>query len=125
MVVPQETSTISNGPAGPAFEMTEHLGADMFDNSRKHRGTTNACSTTSGRSDDGGDVRSEVMAVGQRWSSSQRELLPLVVELDRSGAWGLDGARSCAHWVADALDIEISTAREWIRVGLALVACTS
>lgn len=66
------------------------------------------------------DLRSAVMTMGQRWSSSQRELLPLVVELDRSGAWGLDGSRSCAHWVADALDIEISTAREWIRVGLAL-----
>jgi len=66
------------------------------------------------------DVRDAVVELGQRWTASQRALLPLVVELDRSGAWALDGARTCSHWVATALDIEVCTAREWIRVGLAL-----
>ena len=43
-----------------------------------------------------------------------------MVVLDRSGAWALDGSPTCAHWVAASLDIEVCTAREWIRVGVAL-----
>ena len=66
------------------------------------------------------DVRAAVIDTGRRWSTAQRELLGLVVELDRSGAWALDGSRTCAQWVATALDIEICTAREWIRIGTAL-----
>lgn len=66
------------------------------------------------------DVRAALVEVGRRWASSQRELLGLVVELDRSGAWALDGSRTCAHWVAGVLDIEVCTAREWLRVGHAL-----
>ena len=66
------------------------------------------------------DVRVSVIEAGCRWTTSQRQLLGLVVKLDRSGAWALDGSRTCAHWVATALDIEICTAREWIRIGLAL-----
>ncbi len=65
----------------------------------------------------GRDARTAVLELGQRWSTSQRDLLALVVELDRSGEWALDGARTCAHWVATALDIEVCTAREWLRVG--------
>ncbi len=67
-----------------------------------------------------GSVRAAVVELGRRWSTNQRDLLALVVELDRSGEWALDGARTCAHWVASALDIEASTAREWLRVGRAL-----
>lgn len=29
----------------------------------------------------------------------------------------LDGARTCAQWIASAFDIEMSTAREWLRIG--------
>ena len=42
------------------------------------------------------------------------------MRLDDSGVWQADGARTCAHWVADALDIEVCTAREWLRIGRAL-----
>lgn len=31
-----------------------------------------------------------------------------------------DGAVTCAHWVADHLDVEVCTAREWLRIGRAL-----
>ena len=37
--------------------------------------------------------------------------------LDDSGHRAADGATTCAHWVADALDIEVCTAREWLRIG--------
>ena len=69
----------------------------------------------------GGSLRAAVLAAGQRWASGQRELVRLVRELDASGEWAADGEPSCAHWVAAALDIELSTAREWLRIGRALV----
>ena len=62
-----------------------------------------------------------VVAAGAQWSAGQRELVRLVTQLDTSGEWIIDGAPSCAHWVADALDIEVCTAREWLRIGRALV----
>jgi hypothetical protein len=67
-----------------------------------------------------GSLRAEVVAAGHHWSTSQQRLVRLVAALDRSGEWALDGARTCAHWIAAALDIEVCTAREWLRVGHAL-----
>jgi hypothetical protein len=65
-------------------------------------------------------LRAQVVAVGQRWAADLRNLVRLAVELEASGDWTLDGAPSCAHWIADALDVEASTAREWLRIGRAL-----
>jgi hypothetical protein len=69
----------------------------------------------------GGDLmgswRGQVLAVGGSWAAAQRDPLPLMVALDRSGEWALDGPRTCAQWVASALDIEVCTAREWLRIG--------
>ena len=65
-------------------------------------------------------LRSAVVAAGARWSAGQRQLLRLVRELDVSGEWSCDGAATCAHWVADALDVEVCTVREWLRIGRAL-----
>ena len=65
-------------------------------------------------------MRAEVVAVGAHWSESQRRLVRLVVELDESGEWAGDGAPTCAHWVAAALDVEVCTAREWLRIGRSL-----
>ena len=65
-------------------------------------------------------VRSEFTRYGRRWSSSITQLIALSVELDDSGEWALDGSPTCAHWIAATLDIEIGTAREWLRIGRAL-----
>jgi hypothetical protein len=65
-------------------------------------------------------LREAVVAAGVRWSSGQHELVRLVAALDESGEWAADGAATCAHWVADALDVEVCTAREWVRIGRAL-----
>ncbi len=62
-------------------------------------------------------LREQVVAVGQRWSAAQHRLVELVVALDDSGEWAADGAATCAHWVADALEVEVCTAREWLRIG--------
>ena len=65
-------------------------------------------------------VRSEFTRYGRRWSSSITQLIALSVELDDSGEWALDGSPTCAHWIAATLDIEIGTAREWLRIGRVL-----
>jgi hypothetical protein len=64
--------------------------------------------------------REAVVAAAAHWSTAQRRLVHLVAELDQSGEWALDGSPTCAHWIAAALDIEVCTAREWLRVGRAL-----
>jgi hypothetical protein len=61
-----------------------------------------------------------VIAAGAGWSSSLRRLVRLVAVLDVSGEWRTGGASTCAHWVAQTLDVEVSTAREWVRVGRVL-----
>jgi hypothetical protein len=66
------------------------------------------------------DLRSQVASVGRGWSTALHRLLGLVAELDGSGQWALDGARTCAHWVATVLDVEVATARERLRVGHSL-----
>jgi len=68
----------------------------------------------------GVSVRAAVVAAGERWSAGQRELVQLVAELDASREWVLDASPTCAHWVAAALDVEVCTAREWLRIGHAL-----
>jgi hypothetical protein len=66
-------------------------------------------------------LRAEVVEAGARFSAGQRRLVHLVAALDASGEWALDGSPTCAHWVAEALGVEVCTAREWLRIGAALV----
>lgn len=68
----------------------------------------------------GVDLRAEVVAVGSAWARALCRLVHLVHDLDSSGEWVLDGSRTCAHWVASVLDVEVCTAREWLRIGRAL-----
>jgi len=54
------------------------------------------------------------------WATSQQALVTLAADFADSNHWALDGSPSAAHWIAAVADIEISTAREWIRIGRAL-----
>lgn len=65
-------------------------------------------------------LRAAVVAVGGQWASCQFELVRAVAALDESFEWALDPVPTCAHWVAQELDVEVSTAREWLRIGRAL-----
>jgi len=51
------------------------------------------------------------------WSTSQRTVIGLAADFADSGEWMATGAVSAAHWIAGVADIEVCTAREWIRVG--------
>ena len=51
------------------------------------------------------------------WSTSQRTVIGLAADFADSGEWMATSAVSAAHWIAAVADIEVCTAREWIRVG--------
>ncbi len=76
--------------------------------------------TGGARRANGASLRDAVIAAGARWASGQRRLVRLVAELDASNEWALDTSPTCAHWVAAAVDVEVCTAREWVRIGRAL-----
>ena len=56
------------------------------------------------------------------WSTSQRHVVGLAVDFAESSEWMATGATTAAHWIAATADIEVCTAREWIRVGRRLRA---
>ena len=64
--------------------------------------------------------RARVVQAGSQWAADQRGLVHLLAEFDLSGEWAFDGARTAAHWLADVLDLELRTLREWLRIGHAL-----
>lgn len=51
------------------------------------------------------------------WSSSQRTVIGLAADFADSPEWVATRAVSAAHWIAGVADIEVATAKEWIRVG--------
>ena len=69
--------------------------------------------------------RARVIQASARWTADQRGLVHLLAEFDLSGEWALDGARTAAHWLADVLDLELRTLREWLRIGHALRRLTA
>ncbi len=69
------------------------------------------------RSTVGSMVGDRLVDVGVRCGRWQRELVRLAAEFDLSGEWAFDGAVTAAHWIALRLDVEVCTAREWVRIG--------
>lgn len=61
-----------------------------------------------------------VVRRGLTWSRSHHDLVIGAADVADGHVWVVDGARSAAHWLADRLDIEACTVRDWIRVGRAL-----
>jgi Domain of unknown function (DUF222) len=58
------------------------------------------------------------------WSTSQRTVVGLAADFADSREWASAGVSSAAHWIAAVADIEVSTAREWIRIGRLLRSLT-
>lgn len=67
-----------------------------------------------------GDLALRIAGLGRRCSRLQYEMCVLLAEYDMSGHWAQSGAVTCSRWAADTLEVECSTAREWLRVGHAL-----
>lgn len=62
-------------------------------------------------------LATQLAAAIDNWSSDQRSVVELAAAFADSVEWAAAGAPTPAHWIAQAADIEVSTAREWIRVG--------
>ena len=71
--------------------------------------------TTSGR-----DLGAELCRIGWQCTAAQRQLVTIAADFAAGDTWLLDGSPTAAHWIAAALDVEVCTAREWVRIGLAL-----
>jgi hypothetical protein len=67
-------------------------------------------------------LEAEVIDLAGRLAAGTYELLVLVGELDHRGSWATWGSLTCAAWLADTCDIEISTARTQVRVARAMRA---
>jgi len=68
------------------------------------------------------ELEAEICAVAASMAASKARLLALVGAFDAADGWVAAGAITCAHWLAGLLDIELSTARDQVRVARALPA---
>ncbi|MGY9075243.1 MAG: DUF222 domain-containing protein [Acidimicrobiales bacterium] len=62
----------------------------------------------------------ELTKLGWQVNADQYRLVHLAACFDEQLEWYRQGLKSASHWIAQQLQIESSTAREWIRVGHAL-----
>lgn len=66
------------------------------------------------------ELAARLVGLSRRCSRAQHELCATLAEYDLSGHWAFSGAATCTRWAADTLEVDIGTAREWLRVGHAL-----
>jgi len=78
-----------------------------------------ASHSSSGRpgSDPPGPLADRLLEVAEVFSRSQQQLVVIAAEFADSDEWVRAGATSAAAWLAQAVDVESCTAREWIRIG--------
>lgn len=69
---------------------------------------------------DDNELQAEICGVASYAAAARCRLLLLVAELERRGAWNEWGVRSCAHWLNWQCGISLHTAREHVRVAVAL-----
>jgi len=64
-----------------------------------------------------GPLSSLLLEVVDVWSTSQHRLVVAAADFADSSEWVLAGSPTAAHWLAEAADVEVSTGREWVRIG--------
>src|SRR2546426_8003698 len=62
----------------------------------------------------------EIAELSAHLEVANARLLDLIREFDARGGWATQGARSCAHWLAWRLGLELHAARERVRTARAL-----
>lgn len=65
-------------------------------------------------------IAEELISVGRQTTAVMYRLVKLCASFDSSTEWVLAGLPTGAHWIATNMDVELSTAREWIRIGKTL-----
>lgn len=64
-----------------------------------------------------GPLSTLLLDVVDTWSRSQHQLVVAAADFADSGEWAAAGSPTAAHWLAAVADVEVSTAREWVRIG--------
>lgn len=62
-------------------------------------------------------LSSRLREIAETWAQSQYLLVVLAADFADSDEWASAGSSTAAHWLARVADVEVSTAREWIRIG--------
>ena len=68
-----------------------------------------------------GPLSKELLEVADVWARSQHQLVVLAARFAASAEWVRTGSPTAAHWLATAADVEVCTAREWVRIGAKLL----
>lgn len=67
-----------------------------------------------------GPLSEKLVEVAGAWARSQHRIVVLSAAFAESAEWIMAGSPTAAHWLAAVADVEVCTAREWIRVGKSL-----
>ena len=57
-----------------------------------------------------------IIEAGANNANALYRLVKLCGAFEQTSIWAIDGFPTAAHWIALALDVEVCTAREWIRI---------
>jgi hypothetical protein len=66
------------------------------------------------------DLRREIADLAAHLDAATHRLLTCIRQFDEAGGWYVEGAASCAHWLAWRIGLDSATAREKVRVARAL-----
>ncbi len=66
------------------------------------------------------EVGHEIGQLASLLHAGTQRLLRLIREFDELGGWADQDALSCSHWLSWKIGVDCRTAREWLRVSLAL-----
>ncbi len=69
---------------------------------------------------DGERLADEIAELAAHLDAATHRFLQLVARFDEGGGWADQGARSCAHWLAWRVGMDLGAAREQVRVARAL-----
>ncbi len=66
------------------------------------------------------ELGDEIATLAAHIHAATQRMLALIADFDRRRGWELGGHRSCAHWLAARIGIDLSTAREKVRAARVL-----
>jgi hypothetical protein len=65
-------------------------------------------------------LEEQIATLATQISAASARLLECLREFDALEGWGLEGFRSCAHWLSWRVGLDLGAAREHVRVARAL-----
>lgn len=91
-----------------------------------HVGVTHPCTAAGSEADESADLieelGDEIATLSAHIHAATHRLLTLIARFDKLRGWEVAGHRSCAHWLAARIGIDLGAAREKVRAARALEA---